>query len=235
VSDTTIVAGAASASDSLPAGTAIGNYSIVATYSGSANLQASATPPDVSRSRAPGRPRRSRATPPPCCHASAFALVLSQNGESAADDVIRLTHGDVVVVFAYARVQRHVRVLFEECEALALPVVLCTDTLSLPAALGGSIVIRSGRGVPRRSASHATTVLMLEAIAIALAARRPDAAAAALERLTALRRRLGGRGSRTASASAVLLVGRRAGDRCGGARSDGIPGRTGCRVSEESP
>src|SRR5262249_7447041 len=78
-----------------------------------------------------------RGVGPSACLAQ-YAQILSQRigrssctwthtGTSFADELLQLQPGDTVVVFAYGRLQRHVRVLLDRATALGSRVVLITD------------------------------------------------------------------------------------------------------------
>jgi DNA-binding MurR/RpiR family transcriptional regulator len=122
------------------------------------------------------------------------SVALVHTGPSAADEIARIRRHDVAIVLAYGRVHRHVAVLMERCAELEVPVVLCTDTASPPVDVPTCIVLRAGRGAPGAYASHAATTLLLEGLAVSLAARAPERAGETLDRVNELRRRIGGRG-----------------------------------------
>lgn len=112
--------------------------------------------------------------------------VLRGEGRAVADDALGLRAGDVLVLLAYGAPSARTRVLLGRARAVAAPVVLLTDSLPPPA--GDVTVLRSGRGPADRAASHVTTVLVLEAIALAVATRDPERASRAARTLEELRR-----------------------------------------------
>jgi DNA-binding MurR/RpiR family transcriptional regulator len=140
----------------------------------------------------------------PSSHLAAYGQLLSERigkpsaallhtGTSFADELLSLEPGDVVVVLAYGRLQSHVRVLLDRSAALELPVVLVTDTLGRK--LGASVhtTLECGRGTPGLFASHGTTLVLIEALVLAVAAGDRDAAEESLAALNDLRAALAGR------------------------------------------
>lgn len=140
----------------------------------------------------------------PSAHLAAYGQLLAervgkpsaafvQTGTSFADDLLTLVPGDVVVVLAYGRLQAHVRVLLERAEALSVPVVLITDTLGRRLGSAVHTILECGRGAPGLFASHGTTLVVIEALVLAVAAGDRDKADASLVELNALRAALAGR------------------------------------------
>ena len=60
------------------------------------------------------------------------SCALVHTGTSFADELLMLAPNDAIVVFAYGRLQSHVRVLLDQAQSLDVPVVLVTDTLDAP-------------------------------------------------------------------------------------------------------
>ena len=114
-------------------------------------------------------------------------------GTSFADELLTLTAGDVVVALAYGRVQTHVRVLLARADDLGIPVVIVTDTLTRTLSNTARVTLQSGRGTPGLFASHGTTVLLIEALVLGIAAKARAEADATLATLNALRTALVGR------------------------------------------
>ena len=119
--------------------------------------------------------------------------VLVHTGTAFADELLGLAAGDAIVVLAYGRLQSHVRVLLERAEALELPVVLITD--SVPRRLGSAVhaTLECGRGAPGLFASHGTTLVVIEALVLAVAAGQREVAQRSLDDLNDLRAALAGR------------------------------------------
>ncbi len=140
----------------------------------------------------------------PSAHLAAYGQLLTQRvgkpsralvnaGTAFADELLTLTAGDAIVVLAYGRPQPHVRVLLDRAATLGLPVVLITDTAGRR--LGSSVhtTLECGRGAPGLFASHGTTLVVLEALVLAVAAGDRAAAEATLDGLNDLRAALAGR------------------------------------------
>jgi DNA-binding MurR/RpiR family transcriptional regulator len=140
----------------------------------------------------------------PSAHLAAYGQLMTQRigkpssalvhtGTSFADELLTLAPNDAVVLFAYGRLQSHVRVLLEQAETLDVPVVLITDTLGRKLAADVTTTLQCGRGTPGLFASHGITLVVIEALVLAIAATRPDESEANLKRLNELRAALVGR------------------------------------------
>jgi DNA-binding MurR/RpiR family transcriptional regulator len=121
------------------------------------------------------------------------SCALVHTGTSFADELLMLAPNDAIVVFAYGRLQSHVRVLLDQAQSLDVPVVLVTDTLTRR--LEGSVraTLQCGRGAPGLFASHATTLVVVEALVLAIAATQQAASESSLASLNELRAALLGR------------------------------------------
>ena len=140
----------------------------------------------------------------PSAHLAAYGQLITQRigkpsnalvhtGTSFADELLTLEPTDAVVLFAYGRLQPHVRVLLEHAEALSAPVVLITDTLGRRLDAKVTTTLQCGRGAPGLFASHATTLVVVEALVLAIAGTRQAEAEASLAELNQLRAALAGR------------------------------------------
>ncbi|HEY3671302.1 MAG TPA: MurR/RpiR family transcriptional regulator [Acidimicrobiia bacterium] len=118
---------------------------------------------------------------------------LVHTGTSFADELLTLARNDAVVVFAYGRLQSHVQVLLDRAAALEAPIVLITDTLGRKLKGAVSATLQSGRGAPGLFASHGTTLVVIEALVLALAATDRARSDASLTALNELRAALAGR------------------------------------------
>jgi DNA-binding MurR/RpiR family transcriptional regulator len=140
----------------------------------------------------------------PSAHLAAYGQLLSERigkpsralvhtGTAFADELLTLGAGDAIVLLAYGRLQSHVRVLLERAEALDVPVVLITD--DLPRRLGAAVhaTLECGRGAPGLFASHGTTLVVIEALVLAIAADDQQHATTRLDELNDLRAALAGR------------------------------------------
>jgi DNA-binding MurR/RpiR family transcriptional regulator len=140
----------------------------------------------------------------PSAHLAAYGQLITQRigkpssalvhtGTSFADELLALAPSDAIVVFAYGRLQSHVRVLLERAEALTVPVVLITDTLGRKLDDAVDVTLQCGRGTPGLFASHATTLVVIEALVLAIAATHQAESEASLTELNELRAALAGR------------------------------------------
>ncbi len=140
----------------------------------------------------------------PSAHLAAYAQILTQRigkpstafvhtGTSFADELSALRVGDAVVLLAYGRLQSHARVLVERSAELGVPVILITDTLGRRLGPHVHTTLQSGRGAPGSFASHSTTLVLIEALVLGVAAADRDASGAALATLNDLRAALAGR------------------------------------------
>jgi DNA-binding MurR/RpiR family transcriptional regulator len=140
----------------------------------------------------------------PSAHLAGYAAVLTQRigrptaalvhtGASFADELLTLTPGDAVVLFAYGRPQSHVDVLLQRAGALDVPVVLVTDALGRRYGARAEVTLTSGRGRPGLFASHGTTIVLIEALVLAVASADRTQAEESLNTLNNLRAALVGR------------------------------------------
>jgi DNA-binding MurR/RpiR family transcriptional regulator len=118
---------------------------------------------------------------------------LVHTGTSFADELLTLEPDDSVVLFAYGRLQPHVRVLLEHAETVQAPVVLITDVLGRRLEAGVATTLQCGRGAPGLFASHGITLVVVEALVLAIAASQQAESEASLARLNKLRAALAGR------------------------------------------
>jgi len=118
---------------------------------------------------------------------------LTHAGTDHADELLGVRANDAIVVLAYGRVHPYVRVLLQRSAEIGLPVVLVTDTLGqkLPAPV--AVRLDAGRGTPTLFATHGPTIVLLEALVVAIAAADPDRADHALATLNQLRHSLAGK------------------------------------------
>jgi DNA-binding MurR/RpiR family transcriptional regulator len=140
----------------------------------------------------------------PSAHLAAYGELLTRRvgkpsralvhaGTAFADELLTLAEGDAVVLLAYGRPQPHVRVLLDRAATLGLPVVLITDTAGRRLGASAHTTLECGRGAPGLFASHGTTLVVLEALVLAVAAGDRAAAEASLDDLNDLRAALAGR------------------------------------------
>jgi len=110
---------------------------------------------------------------------------ITATGVSMADQALTLRRGDVLLLLAsYTCLHTHAAVLLNLARRQRIPVVLVTDVLANIE--HADLVLTCPRGLPEQS-THAVTVLLLEAIAVALAATDRLRATTALRELNRLR------------------------------------------------
>jgi DNA-binding MurR/RpiR family transcriptional regulator len=125
------------------------------------------------------------------------SLVLNATGSMLADQMLGLRTGDVLLILAYGRLYSEVKAVFAQARSLGLRTVLLTEAAGTPLTKGADVVVAVPRGRPGGVALHGATLMALEGIIFSLAAAKPDAALASLDRLGALRRAIaGGRNTR---------------------------------------
>jgi DNA-binding MurR/RpiR family transcriptional regulator len=118
---------------------------------------------------------------------------LTHAGFDGADELLSVKRGHAVVVLAYGRLHRHVRVLLERAAEVGSDVVFVTDSVSLSAEWQIPVRLLSGRGHQGMFASHATTIVLIEALALSMAASQPAQSQASVEQLNTLRGAIAGR------------------------------------------
>ena len=113
------------------------------------------------------------------------AATITATGVGAADQTLGLRRGDTLVLLAYTRLHTHAAVLLDTARRRRVPTVLVTDVLT---DVGGvDLTLTCPRGLPAEISSHAVTVLLIEALVIALAATDRPRATSALRELNRLR------------------------------------------------
>jgi DNA-binding MurR/RpiR family transcriptional regulator len=118
---------------------------------------------------------------------------LTHSGTDHADELLSLRADHAVVVLAYGRVHPYVRVLLQHAENVGAQVVLVTDTLGRRLATPVAAQLNAGRGTPSLFATHGPTIVLLEALVLAMAAAHPDRSDTALATLNDLRQSLAGK------------------------------------------
>lgn len=113
---------------------------------------------------------------------------ITATGSLLADQLLDLRRGDGLLILAYGRLYREVRTVFAEAKGTGLATVLVTEAEDTPLAKLADVAVAIPRGRPGQVALHGATFVGLEAMALALAAAKPDAALASLDKLNRLRR-----------------------------------------------
>jgi DNA-binding MurR/RpiR family transcriptional regulator len=113
---------------------------------------------------------------------------ISATGSMLADQLLDLRRGDGLLILAYGRLYKEVRTVFTEAKGLGLATVLVTEAENTPLAKLADVAVAIPRGRPEQVSLHGATLVGLEAIVLSLAAARPQAALASLDKLNRLRR-----------------------------------------------
>ena len=115
------------------------------------------------------------------------SLAMVETGASFADELLALRRDDAVVVMAYGRLQSHVSVLLDHLDTLECPAVLITDDLARTLGPRVASLLQCGRGASGLFSSHAGTLLLVEALVLAVAKRQEARAESTLVTLNELR------------------------------------------------
>ena len=128
-----------------------------------------------------------------CRRLGISSSAMTHSGTDHADELLSLRADHAAVVLAYGRVHPYVRVLLQHAADIGAQVVLVTDTLGRRIASPVAAQLNAGRGTPGRFATHGPTIVLLEALVLAMAAADPPRSDTALATLNDLRRSLAGK------------------------------------------
>jgi len=112
---------------------------------------------------------------------------LSASGIALADRLLWLGEGDAVLMMAYAPLYREVEIVLEKAGQCGASVVLVSDTLGPLVSDKVAGIIPVPRGKADHLATHGGTMVLIEALIIAMAGKRSDVAFDALEQLSGMR------------------------------------------------
>jgi DNA-binding MurR/RpiR family transcriptional regulator len=140
----------------------------------------------------------------PSAHLAEYAAFLSRRlgrpagslthaGTDHADELLALERGHAVVVLAYGRIHPYVHVLLQHAADVNAKVVLITDAINVRSASPIAAQLNAGRGAPGLFATHGPTIVLLEALVLAIAAADPSRSEEALATLNELRRSIAGK------------------------------------------
>jgi DNA-binding MurR/RpiR family transcriptional regulator len=121
-----------------------------------------------------------------------LAQAITASGLRLADALLVARPGDALVLTAYERLDRDAEAVLARANDLALPVVLVTDSLGAKLADRIAVALPALRGRGGSLSGAATTMAILDALLLAVAARDRARSLAALAELNDLRRRLRG-------------------------------------------
>src|SRR5665213_1080351 len=113
---------------------------------------------------------------------------IDATGSMLADQLMDLRRGDVLLILAYGRLYKEVRTVFAEARELGLATVLVTEADDTPLARLADVAVAIPRGRPDRVSLHGATLVGLEAMVLSLAAAKPEAAMASIDKPDRLRR-----------------------------------------------
>lgn len=112
---------------------------------------------------------------------------LSASGIALADRLLWIGKGDAVLAMAYAPLYREVEVLLEHAARHDAPVILISDDLGPLVADKVAEILPVPRGNADHLAMHGGTMVLIEAMIVALAAKNKEAAIDSLDQLSVLR------------------------------------------------
>jgi DNA-binding MurR/RpiR family transcriptional regulator len=128
-----------------------------------------------------------------CRRLGASSGALTHSGTDHADELLALRADHAVVVLAYGRVHPYVRILLQRAADVGARAVLITDTLGRHLTSQVTVQLNAGRGTPSLFATHGPTIVLLEALVLAVAAAHPYRSDTALATLNELRQSLAGK------------------------------------------
>ncbi|HEX4077504.1 MAG TPA: MurR/RpiR family transcriptional regulator [Rhizomicrobium sp.] len=120
------------------------------------------------------------------------ARCLNHTGLLFADDLRQLRTGDVLVVMAYTHVYRELAVLLDESDRHRIKKLLLTDSLAAKLRRRVDLVLPVARGRADMLSMHTTTLGLIEALLVGLAAKNPKPTVRSLDSLNALRKVVAG-------------------------------------------
>ncbi len=121
------------------------------------------------------------------------ALSLTQTGLLLADSVQKFKQGDLLMIFAYGRVYRELRVLLDQADRRGLAKILFSDTLGAKLRGRVDLVLPVARGRADMLSMHTATLALIEALLVGVASERPKETIASLEALNEVRTALAGK------------------------------------------
>ena len=120
------------------------------------------------------------------------AQAITASGLRLADALLVAKPGDALLLMAYERLDRDAEAALTRANDLGLPVVLVTDTLGAKLADRIDVALPALRGRGGGLSGGATTMVLLDALLLSVAARDRGRSLAALAELNDLRKRLRG-------------------------------------------
>lgn len=141
----------------------------------------------------------------PSSHLSNYAAALLQrhgrtthalncSGSGLADQLLRLEHGDALLMLAYGRAYVEAAVTMARARRLGIPIVLMTDSLESKLQKLATVVVAVPRGQSERISLHGATMVCIEAMLLGIAASDRERTMARLDLLNELRSQIGRNG-----------------------------------------
>lgn len=121
------------------------------------------------------------------------ARAFTTSGAALADDLLDLKRGDVLVLIANGNPYKEAVAAVRQARLLGIQVVLVTESDTSKIAKRSDIIVPAPRGRTEHVSLHGTTMCVMEALVIGLAASDRDRTLLELDRFEDLRTQLGGR------------------------------------------
>jgi DNA-binding MurR/RpiR family transcriptional regulator len=120
------------------------------------------------------------------------ARAVTDPGVRLVDHLLPLDENDVVLAIAPHRLAREMRVVLDYTHSVGAKVVLLTETLGEALRDHADVTLSVPFGQPNTYGGQTTTLVLLEAITVAVAAKDEERSMRAVTRMNELRRQLGG-------------------------------------------
>jgi DNA-binding MurR/RpiR family transcriptional regulator len=120
------------------------------------------------------------------------ARAFTASGAGLADDLLDLRRGDVLVLLANGNPYKEAVTAIRQARLLGIQVVLVTESDTSKIAKRSDIVVPAPRGRTEHVSLHGTTLCVMEALVMGLAACDRDRTLLELDRFEDLRKQLGG-------------------------------------------
>ncbi len=115
------------------------------------------------------------------------ATSVTQTGILLADQLLHLSQGDLMMIFAYGRIYPELATLLDQSAKRGVSTVLFSDTLGTKLRDQVDLVLSVQRGRTDMLSMHTTTLGLIEALLVGVAKSQPEKAMASLKSLNELR------------------------------------------------
>lgn len=157
------------------------------------------------------------------------AAAIASTGLGLADALLMMRPGDALIAMVYSRVYREAEVTLNHAKQHELPIVLLTDALGMAFARQATVALTARRSRYGLLGSVATTLVLMDALLIGLAARDRVRAVMAVEELNDLREKIIGYRHDTERFDTVAPYGERENGRGGPRATPGGGARKGAK------